>query len=181
MKHLLISISCLLLLSCGNSSNNNSQEKAKVAPVNLSEKVFKIAEVLPLKKDSSLAFFSSLFSPEDSVKVTVDGSFKYFTGKTFALNFSNEDSIIERVEMLPVNGDSLNIPLKELAVKMDSAWKEWNLEFAEIKEPPHGLMAWYIDKQQRKKKISVMGPLIFDLERYDLIRSISVEANHFYY
>ncbi len=173
MKRLLINISCVLLIACGSSNNNtNSPAKAQVAPLSLS------AEALPLPKDSAASFLTGLFSPEDSLKVTMDGDFKHFAGKDYTLVIYNPDSSIERVEMWPAHGTSLKIPLKELEVKLDSAWQEYNMRL-EIKEPPPGVMGWYTDQQRRKKKIEVMGPVIFDLAHNDGIREIRIVANDF--
>ncbi|RFM32148.1 hypothetical protein [Chitinophaga silvisoli] len=179
MKRLLIIMSCVLLIACGSSNSKTaSTEKAPVAPLSLSEKVFKIAEALPLSKDSATNFLTGLFIPGDSMKVTMDGDFKHFTGKDFSLVIYNPDSSVERVEMWPAHGTSLNIPLKELEVKLDSAWQEYNMRL-EIKEPPPGVMGWYTDQQHRKKKIEVMGPVISDLAQNQEIREIRVVANDF--
>lgn len=165
----------MLLLSCG-SNSSTEKSAANIPSLTLSEKVFKIAEALPLKKDSATAFLSGLFIPSDSMKVTTDGDFKHFTAHEISLVINNLDSNIEEVEIWPAPGGYLHVPLKELEVRMDSAWKEWNMKL-EIKEPPPGVMAWYTDQQHRKKKVEVMGPFIFDLANDSAIKEIRIIAN----
>lgn len=175
MKHLLINIACMLLLmSCGNS---NTSEGVAVAPaLSVSEKTFKIADALPLQRDSATAFLAGLFVPSDSMKVSTDGDFTRFTSHEVSLVINNLDSVVNDVEIWPAPGATLHVPLKELEVRMDSAWKEWNMEPG-IKEPSPGVMGWYTDQQHRKKKVEVMGPFILDLTHDSAIKEIRIISN----
>jgi hypothetical protein len=182
MKRFLINITCsLLLVSCtGNSTEKtgNTAETATVPSSSLSEKVQQIAEALPLKRDSATAFLSGLFVPSDSLQVRTDGDFKRFTGGNISLLINNLDSSIAYVKIFPATVEFLQLNLKELAPKMDSAWKDDN-RFPEVKDPPLGVIGLYTDKQHRKKLVTVLGPSLAFISSDSVIREITIYANDF--
>lgn len=116
-------------------------------------------------------FLSGFFTPSDSLKITRDGDFVRYTGKTFSLISS-----VNEVQIWPASGQYLQLPLAELSASMDSAWQDFKI-MPEAKEPPPAIMAWYTDHLHRKKKIEIMGPLIFHLSQDSIIYQIRIIAN----
>lgn len=178
--HLLIFTSFLLLAACGNSGTPTSEVKdsSTAHTTRMSEKIIAIADAIPLVHDSATSFFTALFVPGDSLRVTTDGDYKHFTGKDFTLviNNTSQDSVKD-VTVWPSPGGVLQVPLKELSIKMDSSWKELPNGPIAVKEPPPAVIAYYTDQQHRKKKFVVLGPSGFNTTEEPVIREINISVD----
>ncbi|MVT09579.1 hypothetical protein [Chitinophaga tropicalis] len=170
-----------LIVACGSSPSTHKTADSSIGTTQdtrLSEKIMAIAEALPLIHDSAATFLPSLFSPADSLHVSIDGNYTHFAGKTFALVIENnpQDSVRD-VMIWPTPGGFLPVSLQELGTKMDSAWKQQPNGPIAVKEPPPAVTAYYTDHHHRKKKFVVLGPSGLETAEEPGITEINISAD----
>ena len=153
----------ILMIACAGHPSPPGTDTAAKPPdtkSSLADKVFAIADALPLPADSAEAFLTGLFPASDSMHVVKDNIFKRITGKTCVVSIADTGNArILRVVIKSSGNGMLALPMKEMTAKMDSAWRSRpSGPFPVENAPPTPVSASYTDKQQRKKRISVAGP-----------------------
>jgi hypothetical protein len=184
---LFLCLGFVLFSACGGNTpaaNTAAADSSQVsgAPfVPLSDKIFAIAEALPIKSGEADSFFSKLFSADDSLYVTkMHNNYTNYFGKNFSIHIADEGGEIKDAQIMPPDNALIQLPLKEMATKMDSAWKEPINGPVQMKEPPPAITANYTDKQKRTKTIRITGPHFDTMEENEnkaTIRTIQIRLH----
>jgi hypothetical protein len=150
--------------SCGGSATQkNSVSAAVQASSSLADKIFAVAEALPLPEDSASAFINSLFTASDSLQVKKEGDNEYFISTTGTFSVRKDSGQVSGVVIERSEERALSLPLNTMSAKMDSAWR--NAPDHGFKEPPHVITAYFTDTRQRRKIIAVSGVTTSSIEK----------------